>query len=122
MDASGALKRLLSATATLTNRSDAGVTVTLTDVVDSDPTPLLDKLDIVLIPDPDPTGNPVTLTAGTGKTDVLAILDAPADGVPTTSLLKVGGAAKADAASIGGDGDSFTIGLTLKAVKIIPST
>ena len=115
VDGTGALKRVLSATATLTNRSDMGVKVTLTEVADTDS--LLGKVSLSLIPDPLPAGGSVALSAGGGKTDELASLAAQAAGVPTTCTLKVDGAAKAGVPSVGGDGDTFTVGLTLKVSK-----
>ena len=115
VDGTGGLKRVLSATATLTNRSDMGVKVTLTEVADTDS--LLGKVSLSLVPDPLPTGGSVALSAGGGKTDELASLAAQAAGVPTTCTLKVDGAAKAGVPSVGGDGDTFTVGLTLKVGK-----
>ena len=112
VDGTGALTRVLSATGRVTNRSDMAIDVTLASVSDDTPNPLLGKADLYLVPDPAPAGYTRTkLAAGSPNT-------ALAEGLAKDAAvaLTVEGEPKANA-SLGVDGDTFTIATVLKVTK-----
>ena len=115
VDGAGELTRVLSATAALTNRSDMGVTVSLTGV--TDPGGLLGKVKLYLTPDPLPAGGRVELSAGTGKTNTLAVMAPLAGSTPGRAAVKVEGEGLPGVTNAGSDGNIFTVGLTLKVSK-----
>lgn len=117
VDGTGKLRRLLSATGTLSSSSECGVNISLASVSDKDG--LLGKADLFLLPDPAPGAGvtQIPLAEGSGKTYLLASLAAPGSGGATTATLKLGGGAKAGGSQVGRDGDEYLVGLTLKVSK-----